>query len=279
MDYQINFQNTGNDTASYIIIRDTISSYLDISSIIDGPSSHPHTFNVYGQGIAEWVFDPIALPDSNVDEAGSHGFVKYKIKQNEGNLYGTVIENSAAIYFDYNTPVITNVTVNTVCELPTSSFTNVTSGDSVYFINQSTNSTKYFWMFGDGQSDTSQNPVHWYPGGGQFNVCLFALNDCEMSLVCNPLSIIVNVEDKDSYDNFLVFPNPSSGIIYLENMNPTRGPTNLFSIYDVYGRKVLSDVCRNEKRQAFDLTNLPTGIYLMERKTIYKTERIKIVIK
>lgn len=190
MEYQINFQNTGNDTATYIIIRDTISPYLDISSIIDGPSSHPHSFNVYGQGIAEWVFNPIALPDSNVDEAASHGFVKYKIKQNEGNLYGSLIKNSASIYFDYNAPVITNITTNTVCESPISSFTNVNSGDSVYFSNQSVNSTKYFWMFGDGQSDTSQSPVHLYPGSGLFNVCLFAMNDCEMSLVCNQLSVI-----------------------------------------------------------------------------------------
>ncbi|MFN7690359.1 MAG: T9SS type A sorting domain-containing protein, partial [Bacteroidota bacterium] len=56
------------------------------------------------------VFNNIQLPDSNVNEPASNGFVKFKIQQSANNPLGTVIENKAGIYFDFNEPVITNTT-------------------------------------------------------------------------------------------------------------------------------------------------------------------------
>ena len=56
----------------------------------------------------------INLPDSVNDEPNSHGYVQYKIKR-KGNLpVGTQIRNTAYIYFDFNAPVVTNTTVNTL---------------------------------------------------------------------------------------------------------------------------------------------------------------------
>ena len=46
----------------------------------------------------------------------SHGFVNFKIDQQFNNALGSVILNSAAIYFDFNEPVITNTTFHTVGE-------------------------------------------------------------------------------------------------------------------------------------------------------------------
>ena len=44
----------------------------------------------------------------------SNGFVKFTVQQNPDLPYGTVIENSAAIYFDFEAPVITNTYFHTV---------------------------------------------------------------------------------------------------------------------------------------------------------------------
>ena len=63
-----------------------------------------------------WVFDNVLLPDSNVNEPGSHGFVKYKIMQKPGNSAGTQILNTAGILFDYNDAVMTNATISTVVD-------------------------------------------------------------------------------------------------------------------------------------------------------------------
>ncbi|MBI4648429.1 MAG: hypothetical protein HY738_18060, partial [Bacteroidia bacterium] len=118
LEYQIRFQNTGTDTAFNIIIRDTLSEYLDITTVTPGAGSHPYTFNIFGSGILEWRFDNILLPDSNVNEPESHGFVNFSILQKPNNEIGTYISNSAGIIFDFNPPVMTNTVWNIVWKLP-----------------------------------------------------------------------------------------------------------------------------------------------------------------
>jgi hypothetical protein len=84
--------------------------------VISGASSDAYSFRIYANNILEWTFNNILLPDSNVDEPGSHGFVKFMVSQKPGNPNGTVIHNSAGIYFDFNEPVITNQTFHTIGE-------------------------------------------------------------------------------------------------------------------------------------------------------------------
>ncbi len=52
------------------------------------------------------------LPDSNIDEMASNGYVMYSIKPKLSQLkFGTLISNKADIYFDYNEAVATNTAV------------------------------------------------------------------------------------------------------------------------------------------------------------------------
>ncbi len=116
LDYHIRFQNTGSDTAFRVVIRDTLSEWLDPTDIQIGAASHEYTVEVYRSNILKFTFENINLPDSTTNEVASHGFVKYRIAQQVDNPVGTEIFNSAAIYFDYNVPVITNVTKHTIGE-------------------------------------------------------------------------------------------------------------------------------------------------------------------
>ena len=118
LEYLIHFQNTGNDTAFYVAIIDTLSSTLDPNSIIMGASSHPYTWELMGTNnpVLAVRFDNIMLPDSNVNEAASHGFVKFRIEQKENTPIGTLIENFVDIYFDLNPPVRTNTVFHTIGE-------------------------------------------------------------------------------------------------------------------------------------------------------------------
>ena len=54
------------------------------------------------------------LPDSTCCEEDSHGLVSYLIRPLPDLDPGTVIENTAYIYFDNNPPIITNTTWNTI---------------------------------------------------------------------------------------------------------------------------------------------------------------------
>jgi uncharacterized repeat protein (TIGR01451 family) len=114
IEYTIRFQNTGTDTAFTVVIRDTISDKLDVSSIEFGSSSHVFTPEIYGKGILKFTFNNIKLVDSFKNEAQSHGFVQYRIKQKKDLTFGTQIFNTAHIYFDFNEPITTNKTLHTV---------------------------------------------------------------------------------------------------------------------------------------------------------------------
>ncbi|MBK8563320.1 MAG: T9SS type A sorting domain-containing protein [Saprospiraceae bacterium] len=116
IEYLIRFQNTGTDTAFTVVIRDTLSQFLDPRNVEPGASSHPYRMEVYGLGILKFRFDNIMLPDSNVNEPASHGYVKFRVKQRSNIALGSVIENRAGIYFDFNEPIITNTTYHTIGE-------------------------------------------------------------------------------------------------------------------------------------------------------------------
>ncbi len=116
IEYLVRFQNTGTDTAFNVVIRDKLSEFLDITSVRPGASSHPYDFGISAEGELIFTFENIMLPDSNINEAASHGFVKFKISQNLTLPLETKIYNSAAIYFDFNAPVITNETLHTIGE-------------------------------------------------------------------------------------------------------------------------------------------------------------------
>ncbi|MCH2043618.1 MAG: T9SS type A sorting domain-containing protein [Saprospiraceae bacterium] len=118
LEYHIRFQNTGTDTAFNVVIRDTISPYLDITTLQPMVSSHNYTWQVFGvnQQVVEFTFPNIMLVDSNTNEAGSHGFIRFKINQVTDNPLGTIINNNAAIYFDFNEPIITNTTFHEIGE-------------------------------------------------------------------------------------------------------------------------------------------------------------------
>lgn len=112
--YQINFQNTGTDTAFTVIVRDTISPLLDLNTFSLLAHSHPVTVTIRNGNLVDFRFDNIQLPDSNSNEPASHGLIRFSIRPVQGLSLNTTIFNSASIYFDFNAPVITNTISNTI---------------------------------------------------------------------------------------------------------------------------------------------------------------------
>jgi hypothetical protein len=61
-----------------------------------------------------WTFSNIMLPDSLSDPIGSIGFVNFSIDPIQNQADGTVLNNFADIYFDFNEPIRTNTTIHTI---------------------------------------------------------------------------------------------------------------------------------------------------------------------
>jgi uncharacterized repeat protein (TIGR01451 family) len=134
LQYTIRFQNTGNDTAFNVRILDTLDANLNLSTLQIIASSHPVSLQATPGGALQFIFSNILLPDSIVDEPGSHGYVVYKIQHNPGLTEGTVIYNTAHIIFDMNPAVVTNTTYNDmVSMIPTAIAENsLSSGGYIY---------------------------------------------------------------------------------------------------------------------------------------------------
>lgn len=117
INYTINFQNTGNDYATRVIVTDTFDNSLPLSGVrilAYGPMMPKLT--VVNGNVLIWTFNNIMLPDSATDEVNSHGYIKFKSQMRRDLPTGTIIHNKAYITFDYQKPIITNLTRNMLIE-------------------------------------------------------------------------------------------------------------------------------------------------------------------
>lgn len=110
INYVIRFQNVGTASAFNVVVKDTLSSKLQSTTLETIVASHPFKMERKGN-ITTWWFNNINLPDSTSNPAGSHGFVLFRLKPIETLLVGDSVLNKAAIYFDYNDAVITDTCI------------------------------------------------------------------------------------------------------------------------------------------------------------------------
>ncbi len=108
LDYVIRFQNTGTASAITVRIEDLLHPNLDWTTFTPVTASHDYRIEITDGNQVEFIFDNINLPHEAADEAGSNGFVAYKIKPAEDIQIGDMITGTASIFFDYNLPIITN---------------------------------------------------------------------------------------------------------------------------------------------------------------------------
>ncbi len=111
--YTVHFQNTGNAMAFRVIVKDSISPKLNLSTFQAVTASHSY-YTILSDGLIQFVFNNINLPDSATAQAESNGSITFKIKAYPNLGEGTEITNNANIYFDLNSPIVTNTTLNTI---------------------------------------------------------------------------------------------------------------------------------------------------------------------
>ncbi len=116
--YTIRFQNTGNAVAYDVVVKDTLSDFLDPNSFRFLSSSHGEVLSIT---LSEnkhltFTFNNIYLPDSTTNFDESQGYLSFKLDPLADLPEGALITNRAGIYFDNNPPIITNTTQNILAQ-------------------------------------------------------------------------------------------------------------------------------------------------------------------
>jgi len=116
VNFHINFQNTGDGPAYKVVVVDTLPVGTDVEGISNMSASHPYSVQVIQTDpvVIAWSFVNINLPGQEENEPESHGYISFTLPVEEGLPDYTVLENRAAIYFDYNAPIITNTATITI---------------------------------------------------------------------------------------------------------------------------------------------------------------------
>lgn len=115
LEYVILFQNTGNDTAFTVRVKDPLPDNGESASFRFVSASHPVELRYEEVGDVMWFdHEDILLPDSTTDEPASHGYIRYRMKPKSTLVVGDSLLNEASIYFDFNLPVVTNTAVSEV---------------------------------------------------------------------------------------------------------------------------------------------------------------------
>jgi hypothetical protein len=150
------------------VVRDVIDEGLDLSTfqLLHATHSYEVEIDQLTREVSV-IFDEINLPASLEDEPGSHGQFEYTIHTASDVQPLDRIENTAYIYFDFNPPIITNTTWNTIFDcalMPTldSAGVDVCIGYEVPVTVDSTYVEMFNWSVNDVLE--TQEDTLWYTG-------------------------------------------------------------------------------------------------------------------
>jgi hypothetical protein len=277
--YTVRFQNTGNDTAFAVVIRDQLSTRLDRSSLEVLGTSHELTdLTVTSGGLAAFEFDNILLPDSGTNELASHGFVRFRLRLQENLPHGTEIRNDAGIYFDLNPPVITNTVLNTIqnCALDTFQLElRYENGELLVW----SPTGIFLWEYFNMEWYRNGEPVEMNQNGnctpelpGFYTVVLSTYyTGCVLEL--GPYQVISTAVRDIEMPLLRVLPNPFTDQLLVQ----CGRPHDHIELIDVNGHVVLSRSTGNTTSVYVDRDDLASGIYLlrmMQGTTVVATARV-----
>jgi len=173
------------------------------------------------------------------------------------------------VYVDYaNSNCLQNrqpVTLR-ITGAPQSQFTFAENQLQVTFTYTGASADSVYWVFGNGLGFASGfSPTFTFPYPWNFPVCVFAYNRCGADTLCQtvPVTGAIGTEDLN-LQRWKIFPNPTSGMVYLEAVSGRMGE-NFLKIVDINGRMAHVErfSCEGQCRHAIDLSAMALGAYQM----------------
>ncbi len=120
-----------------------------------------------------------------------------------------------------------------------------------------------FWDFGDGNTASGINAQHSYANYGSYYVCYHVTDVCGYTAqVCDSITVApVGLNEWNKSDGFSLYPNPSSGDLFLQADEPFTGTLNL---YNSSGMLVYQKHLPRKRQWHLNLSHLPNGFYVAQ---------------
>jgi len=142
---------------------------------------------------------------------------------------------------------------------PDANFTDTTIGYAVSFFGKLYPNASYSWDFGDGDTSLQQNPTHLYKSPGVYVATLQITNDCGADFYSKELTVILpSAGDLEVSRGLNIFPNPSSGKVFLNLKEKTNFNVEIF---DLAGKLVFNNQFNYLGQLQIDLEHLNSGVY------------------
>ncbi len=292
IDYIIRFQNTGTDTAFNILVTDTLSSMLIANTFKMIEATHNCRVTQLNENI-NFEFNNILLPDSNVNEPASHGYIRFRIKPQTSLPDNTVVPNNVSIYFDFNAPVVTNTATTIVNLVPVpvklNSF-NVKKQNSVvqlYWTTEQELNSKSFIIERSGDQRSWNEVTRLHAAGNSSSTRNYSATDL------NPVKGInyywlkqVDLDNKTSYSEIRSVYFSNTGGIFLAP-NPTKDNVNVYLPYNPkpltvilcnLNGETIKKMISNDTVVQINVSGLPKGMYMIkvEGEKIHEIKKLLV---
>ena len=141
------------------------------------------------------------------------------------------------------------------------------------------NPVTWLWDFGDGNTDTIQNPTHVYTNSGIYNVCLTVSNDCNFDTICDSITISSTGINRYSVsvDKLKVYPNPFSTFATVSTNPALKIENAILRIYDLYGNEVKKIENITTQKIIIDAKKLTAGMYILSLESEGFIAKIKLL--
>ena len=213
----------------------------------------------------------VGVCDSIILDAGADG-IDYLWSTGATTRNLTVI--STGLYIvevtNENSCTSTDSVAILVSRKPDPAFTFQVNGFQVSF-SITSEFAQYTWDFGDGNTQSILNPVHFYQDTGTYTVSLIGSNSCGIDTTTQEIVIsgsTVSNEELIVEESWKVFPNPIQDRFTVEFDKSLLQEEGILSVYNSIGEEVYASILNaaSGTSQEIYLPNLTNGIYFVTLK-------------
>jgi uncharacterized repeat protein (TIGR01451 family) len=280
-EYTIRFQNTGNDTARTVVIKDNLTNLFDHATLRPVSASASYNFSIDSLGIIEVAFEDINLPDSTTDFLGSMGYIKFAVEYAPNSPTFVPVANQARIYFDLNPPIFTNV--HRFFRVDCADFINIATQynlqceSAVLYVENNDFGLPfdYLWTIGSNSLTTEGSAYLPNSGSGMVPYSLQLTNDfctadsmLNINVLSNP-NIQLNMGDSLTCQDYTVYIESDQSVTWWNSIDQTEVTGMYHSIWITEPAEVIayttgSNGCSDTVSIILDMIERPSPIHEMD---------------